>query len=201
MKTPITVSAFLIVSTTCLFAADGALASDLEKLNEAYRANLESLQERAVSAADNTTAKKVQDELARLASISPARPKSPATGVPGTLPVDSKWQGNATIRKERDINDYMTKATVLQSDASGFTIDVRFLDREWIYKVKKNGPGYVLLSAEAKSGAGIVKGITKIYESSVEVVTEEGKESIKIRAVRKDGTVAIDATYDLRLEP
>jgi hypothetical protein len=199
MKSPIAISALLVLSAAGLSAADNALASDLAKLNSAYRNNLEDLRDRAVAAADSATAKKIQDALARLPVVPSGNPTNAPATSPGTLTVGSKWQGNVNVKKDRDAVNYAAKATILESDASGFTIDANFLDREWIYKFKKNSAGILeLVSAEAKAGAGITKGINKVYASKVEVVTETGKEMIRIRTVRKDGNTVIDSSYDLR---
>ncbi len=180
----------------CLFAADDQFAGDYEKLNGDYRTALDNLRKRAVAAADSTTAKRIQNDLERISALPPTSPKTTSGGNP--FAANAMWQGNVTVKKERDINNYPVHATITEYDAAGFTLVAKFLDREWIYKFKKDNNKLTLLTAEAKSGAGITKGITKIYENKIEAVMEEGKESLRIHVVRKDGTVAVDAQYDLK---
>ncbi|MEO5915875.1 MAG: hypothetical protein ABIS50_16690 [Luteolibacter sp.] len=203
MKKSIAASVLIVLSAGRMSAADGELSGDYEKLTKSYRTALEDLQKRAAVAADNTTAKKIQKDLTQMERAPsdipvPVPVKATSNGKPNA---NSAWQGTVTIKKERDLNDYSVKATILESDDSGFTLDAKFLNREWVYKFRKANNKLELASAEAKSGAGIVKGITKIYDSKIEVITEAGTDVIKIHAVRKDGNAVIDASYVLRPEP
>ena len=192
----------LVLSAICLSAADNALAADLDKLNSSYRSDLEELHERAVAAADPTTTKKIENVLAQLPTVAAGKSANAPKASPGMLAVDSKWQGNVNVKKDRDAVNYSAKATVLESDASGFTLAANFLDRQWVYKFKKDAAGKLeLASAEAMAGASLTKGLTKISASKIEVVTDPGKEAILIRTVRKDGNNVIDSSYDLRPEP
>ncbi len=192
----------LALSAICLTAADSTLAADLEKLKSSYRSDLEELHEQAVAAADLATAKSIENALAQLPTVPAGKQATTPTASLGALDVGSKWQGNVNVKKDRDAVNYAAKATVLESDASGFTLAASFLDRQWIYKFKKDAAGKLeLASAEAMAGAGLTKGITKISASKIEVVTDATNEVMRIRTVRKDGNNVIDASYELRPEP